>query len=289
MYLLVGLRYARPDRHLVPVLDVVRGLPHTWMEIYSRPVKFLCEDLRGSLGGRERRLLVPASRSYDSAVDDIVTGPIRIVLVDDHQIVLDGLRSMLAPYSESVAIVASTTDPVEARHLVLDLNPDVAVVDVRMQSIGGLELCEELHRLAPNTKVVLLTVYDNEQYLFEGLRAGASGYLTKQLGAEELLIQLRRVVAGEVVIDPGLAGRVALSAARLQRGEFWSGAALGLSQRESEVLELMVRGLSNRAIATRLLLGEETIKTHTRAIFRKLQVSDRTQAVARALREGTFQ
>ncbi len=214
--------------------------------------------------------------------------PIRVLLVDDHQIVLDGLRSMLRPHASEVDVVAATTDPDEARRLVVEHTPDVALVDVRMRTISGLELCEELLRVSPATKVVLLTVYDDEQYLFEGLRAGAVGYLTKQVLAEELLAQLRRVLSGDIVVDPSLAGRVALSAARLNRGEFWAGASLGLSQRESEVLELMVHGQANRAIAARLMLGEETIKTHVRSIYRKLGVGDRAQAVALALREGTF-
>ncbi|MEO7555054.1 MAG: response regulator transcription factor, partial [Acidimicrobiales bacterium] len=159
---------------------------------------------------------------------------------------------------------------------------------VRMPATSGLELCAELRQIAPATHVVLLTVYDDEQYLYEGLRAGATGYLTKQLVGEELLGHLRRVLDGDIVVDPSLAGRVALSAAHLQRGEFWPGAHLGLSRRESEVLELMVRGGSNRAIATRLVLGEETIKTHVRSIYRKLGVADRAQAVAFVLREGVF-
>lgn len=214
--------------------------------------------------------------------------PIRLLLVDDHQMVLDGLGAMLRPHADQAEVVASTTDPAEARSLVVDTEPDVALVDVRMRSTSGLELCQELLRLAPALKVVLLTVYDDEQYLFEGLRVGAAGYLTKQVVAEELLAHLRRVMDGEVVVDPSLAGRVALSAARLQRGEFWPGAHLGLSQRESEVLELMVHGNSNRAIAGNLVLGEETIKTHIRSIYRKLGVADRAQAVAFVLREGIF-
>lgn len=218
----------------------------------------------------------------------MVTDPIRLLLVDDHQMVLDGLTAMLGPYATSVVVVASTTDADQARRLVVDTQPDVALLDVRMRTTSGLELCEELLRVAPAVKVVLLTVYDDEQYLFQGLRAGASGYLTKQVVAEELLAHLRRVLEGEIVVDPSLAGRVALSAARLERGEFWPGAHLGLSQRESEVLELMVRGNSNRAIATRLVLGEETIKSHVRSVLRKLDVTDRTQAVALALREGIF-
>jgi DNA-binding NarL/FixJ family response regulator len=223
----------------------------------------------------------------DTDTDD-APAPIRIVLVDDHQMVLDGLRAMLRPHADDVVVIDATTDPRTAPSLIAQLQPHVALVDVRMRSASGLELCSEILRVAPTTKVVLLTVYDDEQYLFEGLRAGASGYLTKQLLAEELIAQLRRVVAGEVVVDPSLAGRVALTAARLHKGEFWPGAALGLSQRESEVLELMVQGHANRAIAAQLVLGEETIKTHVRSIYRKLGVADRAQAVALALREGTF-
>lgn len=224
----------------------------------------------------------------DDEPDRTAVLPIRILLVDDHQMVLDGLRAMLRPQGSHVEVVGSTTDPAEARRLAIELVPDVALVDVRMKATSGLELCAELRMAAPATNVVLLTVYDDEQYLFEALRAGAVGYLTKQILAEELVAQLRRVLAGEIVIDPSLAGRVALSAARLHRGEFWPGASLGLSQRESEVLELMVRGTANRAIATRLMLGEETIKTHVRSIYRKLGVPDRAAAVAAALRAGTF-
>ena len=214
--------------------------------------------------------------------------PIRLMVVDDHQMILDGLASMLAPYRDAVEVVAATTDPEEAKRLAAEQSPDVALLDVRMGPVSGLTLCPELLAAAPHMRVVLLTVYDDEQYLFEGLRAGAAGYLTKQVVADELIGHLHRVMRGEVVVDPALAGRVALSAARLHRGEFWPGARLGLSQRESEVLELMVRGASNRAIASRLHLGEETVKSHASGIFRKLEVGDRTQAVAFALREGIF-
>lgn len=215
-------------------------------------------------------------------------GPIRVVIVDDHQMVLDGLQAMLRPHSDDVEIVGATTDPNEIRRLAVDLEADIALLDVRMPAVSGFDLCEQLLRIRPELKVVLLTVYDDEQYLFEGLRAGAAGYLTKQLVASALVEHLRRVMAGEIVVDPSLAGRVALSASRLARGEFWSGAHLGLTQRESAVLELMVHGHANRVIASRLMLGEETIKTHVSSVYRKLGVSDRTQAVAFALREGIF-
>src|SRR5205814_182097 len=130
--------------------------------------------------------------------------------------------------------------------------------------------------------------YDDEQYLFQALRAGAAGYLLKSIDGEGLVRQLELVAAGETAVDPTMAGRAVASAARLQAGEFWPGAHLSLTQRESEVLGFLVAGLSNRAIASRLVLGEETVKSHVRGIFRKLDVNDRTSAVAVALREGIF-
>lgn len=214
--------------------------------------------------------------------------PIRVVLVDDHQMVLDGLTAMLRPHADRVAVVGATSDPTEARRIVRDLEPDVCLLDVRLRHESGLEVCADLRRCAPETRVVFLTVYEDEAYLFEALQAGASGYLLKQVVGPELVGHLERVLDGEIAIDPGLAGRVALSAARLQRGEFWPGTHLGLTQRESEVLRLMVRGLSNRAIAQELVVGDETVKTHVGSIYRKLAVADRSQAVAAALREGLY-
>lgn len=210
------------------------------------------------------------------------------MLVDDHQIVLDGLTAMLQAHQDRVEIVAQLTDPAAAADTVAELRPDIVLLDVRLKGASGLDVCEELRARDPATKVVFLTVYDDEQYLFQALRAGASGFLLKRVTAQELVGHLERVLEGDIVVDPALAGRVALSAARLQSGEYWPGAHLGLTQRESEVLELMVRGLSNRAIAVQLVVGEETVKSHARSIYRKLEAGDRAQAIAVALREGVF-
>ncbi len=213
---------------------------------------------------------------------------VRVLLVDDHRVVLEGLRSMLASHRERVEVVGSTTDPAEALRLAEELEPDVVLLDVRLRGASGLDLCVELVERQPAPKVVFFTVYDDEQYLFQALRMGAAGFLLKTTTGPELAGHLERVVEGDVAVDPALAGRVALTAARLQSGEFWPGARLGLTQRESEVLELMVRGLTNRAIGQRLYIGEETVKSHARAIYRKLETTDRAQAVATALREGIF-
>ncbi|MEN3315220.1 MAG: hypothetical protein V7605_1454 [Acidimicrobiaceae bacterium] len=214
--------------------------------------------------------------------------PVRLLLVDDHQVVLEGLASMLASQSERVVIVGATTEPHRAVDLTGELGPDIVLLDIRLRGASGLDLCQELISEHPGIKVVFFTVYDDEQYLFQALRVGAAGFLLKTTTAPELASHLERVMEGDVAIDPSLAGRVAITAAHLQSGEFWPGARLGLTQRESEVLELMVRGLSNRAIAQRLYIGEETVKTHARGVYRKLEAADRSQAVATALREGIF-
>jgi DNA-binding NarL/FixJ family response regulator len=214
--------------------------------------------------------------------------PLSLVIIDDHQMVLDGLQAMLRPYRDQVQIVGETSDAREAAQLVADLTPDAVLLDVRLRGTSGLDLCTEILARVPGCKVVFLTVYDDEQYLYQALRVGAAGFLLKRVRGSELADHLCRICEGEVLIDPALAGRVALSAARLRSGEFWPGAQLGLTQRESEVLSLLVAGLSNRAIAAKLVVSEETVKTHSRGIYRKLGVSDRAAAVAAALREGVF-
>lgn len=214
--------------------------------------------------------------------------PIRVVLVDDHQMVLDGLKAMLHAYRDRVEVVGEASDSQQAIDLVTTTAPDAVLLDVRLKGASGLDLCAEILQRSPECKVVFLTVYDDEQYLFQALRLGAAGFLLKRVQGAELVEQLERTRDGETVIDPTLAGRVARSAAKLHSGEFWPGAHLGLTQRESEVLALLVAGLSNKAIAGKLVVSEETVKSHARAIYRKLEVADRAGATAVALREGVF-
>jgi DNA-binding NarL/FixJ family response regulator len=186
--------------------------------------------------------------------------------------------------------VVGEADGVEdALPLVDGLKPDIVLSDVRLHGASGLDLCRRLRDSEAASRVVLLSVYDDEQYLFQAMRAGAAGYLLKRITGEDLVRNLELVHAGETVIDPTMAGRAVASAARLQSGEFWPGARHGLTHRESEVLSLIVSGLSNRAIAARLVVGDETVKSHLRSVYRKLAVNDRAGAVAAALREGIFQ
>jgi DNA-binding NarL/FixJ family response regulator len=215
--------------------------------------------------------------------------PVRIVLVDDHEMVIEGLKAMLTAFRDRVEVVGQAVGAERAVGVIEDLKPDIVLCDVRMQGSSGLDLCLELRERDPSCKIVMLSVYDDEQYLFQALRVGASGYLLKSISSDELVRQLEFVHGGETAIDPGMAARAVDTAARLQRDEFWPGARQGLTQRESEILKFVVSGLSNRAIASKLVIGDETVKSHLRSIYRKLGVSDRTGAVATALREGIYQ
>ncbi|MGP4056083.1 response regulator [Mycobacterium sp. 4D054] len=215
--------------------------------------------------------------------------PVRIVLVDDHEMVIEGLKAMLAAFGDRVTVVGQAVGADHVLGVVAGLDPDIVLCDVRMQGSSGLDVCQQLRERDPGRKVVMLSVYDDEQYLYQALRVGASGYLLKSISSEELVKQLEYVHGGQTAIDPSMAARAADTAARMQRDEFWPGARHGLTQRESEILALVVNGLSNRAIAARLIIGDETVKTHLSSIYRKLGVSDRTGAVATALREGIYQ
>ncbi|MEW5812939.1 MAG: response regulator transcription factor [Actinomycetota bacterium] len=215
--------------------------------------------------------------------------PVRIVLVDDHEMVIEGLKAMLAAFASRVTVVGQAVGAEKAMGVVADLDPDIVLCDVRMQGSSGLDLCQRLRERDPGRRVVMLSVYDDEQYLFQALRVGAAGYLLKSISSEELVRQLEFVQTGATAIDPVMAARAVDTAARLQRDEFWPGARQGLTQRESEILALVVNGLSNRAIAAKLVIGDETVKSHLSSLYRKLGVSDRTGAVALALREGIYQ
>jgi DNA-binding NarL/FixJ family response regulator len=249
----------------------------------------------------ERRVKFPESPADASewpfdrrTLDDMLVAhpapptPLRLVLVDDHEMVLHGLDTMLGHFPEEVVIVGEATTGAVALRMVAEEKPDVVLSDIRIGKESGLDLCRQITTQYPDTKVVLLTVYDDEHYLYQALRVGASGYILKRIDGQELVSHLRRIREGEIVVDQGLAGRVALSAAHLNRGEFWSGVHLGLTQRESEVLELLVSGHSNKAVASKLVVSEDTVKTHIRGLYRKLGVADRSGAIAVALREGLF-
>ena len=217
------------------------------------------------------------------------SSPVRLVLVDDHEMVIEGLKAMLAAFTDRVQVVGQAVGAERALDVIAERNPDIVLCDVRMQGFSGLDLCRTLLERDPDRKVVMLSVYDDEQYLFQALRVGAAGYLLKSISSDELVRQLEFVHSGETAIDPGMAARAAGTAARMLRDEFWPGVRQWRTLRESEILSYVVTGLSNRGIANKLVIGEETVKTHLRSIYRKLGVGDRAGAVATALREGIYQ
>src|SRR4029079_3136316 len=159
--------------------------------------------------------------------------PVRLVLVDDHEMVIEGLKAMLAAFSDRVEVVGQAVGAERALSVIKELDPDIVLCDVRMQGASGLDLCLELRESDPKRKVVMLSVYDDEQYLFQALRVGASGYLLKSISSDELVRQLEFAHRGHTEIAPRLAARAADPAARLQRDEFWPGVRQGLTQRES--------------------------------------------------------
>ena len=221
----------------------------------------------------------PAPRSERGA-------DVRVVLVGDDQIIAEGLRAMLARDSDRVELVGHVPATEDVLSAATRLRADVVLVELDLQSASGLELAAELLAEKPPFRVVIFTGDADERRLYQALRFGVSGYLLKSLSGSLLADHLARVHDGQVVIDPTMATEIAMRAAHGGGRGMWPGSELGLSQRESEVLALLARGLSNRLIAAELVLGDETIKTHLRSIYRKLGVNDRAQAVATALRQG---
>lgn len=200
--------------------------------------------------------------------------------------VREGLKAMLR--GTRVEIIAEAENAAQALAEISEKEPDVVLLDVRLQGESGLDACRKIVKEHPDLSVVFLTVYEDEQYVFEALRAGAKGYMLKRASAEDIVKVLEQVLSGETIIDAALTGRIALAASNVRPGHVWPGAEMGITQRESEVLREMVDGLNNRAVAEKLVISEDTVKTHVRAIFRKLGVTDRSQAVSVALREGIF-
>jgi DNA-binding NarL/FixJ family response regulator len=213
---------------------------------------------------------------------------LRLLFVDDHEIVLQGLHAMMSAFPEDVTVVGMASTVAETLELVSRCPVDIVLTDLRLAGESGLDLCIALRADRFEGRVVILTVYDDEQYLFQALKVGAAGFLLKRVDGRELVRQLRAVARGDTVIDPALAGRAVTTVSCLRNGEFWPGAGAGLTQRESEVLALLVAGLSNRAIAVRLVVSDHTVKSHLRALYRKLDVAERGAAIAVALREGIF-
>jgi DNA-binding NarL/FixJ family response regulator len=209
---------------------------------------------------------------------------IRVLLVDDQPLVRAGLRTLLGEESD-IAVVAEATNGEEAIVAVDELSPDVVLMDIRMPVLNGLEATRRIVKLTPEAKVVILTTFDLDEYVFEALRAGASGFLLKEAPADEIVRGVRVAASGDALLAPSITRRlIERFSGHAPRAETTQ--LRWLTEREREVLVLMARGLSNSEIATRLFLGETTVKTHVAHVLDKLAVRDRVQAVVLAYESG---
>jgi two-component system, NarL family, response regulator LiaR len=212
--------------------------------------------------------------------------PIRILLADDHVMVREGTRRILEKEAD-LKVVGEASDGRETVALAEQEHPDIAIVDISMPVMNGIEATKGIKRLSPQTAVLVLTAYDDDQYVFAILEAGAAGYLLKNARGSELIDAVRKVSEGESVLHPAIAKKVLRRVTRNQVAETASGGE-ALTDRERDVLRLAAKGLGNRQIADELMLSPRTVQSHMANIFSKLQVGSRTEAVMVGLRKGWF-
>jgi len=205
----------------------------------------------------------------------------RIVLVDDHEVVRLGLKSLLDRHPQ-FEVVGEAGSSREALEQVAALEPDVVVMDIRLPGTSGIEACEQIVDQYPNIKVIMLTSYAEDEMLFSAIRAGASGYVLKQIASEELVKAIEAVGRGEALLDPAVTQRVFQEVRRAVKEEEASAFA-HLSQQEKHVLLLVSEGKTNREIAKNLFLGEGTVRNYVSSILSKLGVNNRAEAAAYAV------
>lgn len=205
---------------------------------------------------------------------------IRVLIADDHMVVREGLQTVLEVASD-IEAVGAAADGAEAVRMAGELAPDVVLMDLRMPGIDGIEAIRQIKDLYPAVEIVILTTYDDDEYIVQGLRAGARGYLLKDTSRQALFDAIRAAARGESLWPSAVVDKVVAHLARprpVPAGE--------LSEREQEVLVLLAQGAPNREIALRLHISERTVKAHVTGIFNKLGVNSRAEAVAVAMRQG---
>ncbi|MER6078465.1 response regulator transcription factor [Streptomyces sp. NPDC001833] len=214
--------------------------------------------------------------------------PIRVVIADDQQMVRQGFTVLLNA-QPGIEVVGQAVDGLDAVAKVAELVPDVVLMDIRMPELGGIEATRRIVGERPHIKVLVLTTFDLDEYVYEALRSGASGFLLKDASADKLAEAVRVVAAGDALLAPGITRRLITQFSQLDGGGVRAplkARVADLTERETEVLTLIAQGLSNAEIAERLVVAEQTVKTHVGRILVKLGLRDRTQAAVFAYESG---
>jgi two-component system NarL family response regulator len=210
--------------------------------------------------------------------------PVRVVVVDDQELFRRGLTMLLGVESD-IAVVGEAGDGITAVELIVETMPDVVLLDVRMPKRGGLETCIQIKEQAPSVRIIMLTVSDEENDLYEAVKNGASGYLLKDSSIDEVAQAVRVVADGQSLISPSMAAKLIDEFKEISRADRDPVNVPRLTDRELEVLRLVATGLNNREVAKRLFISENTVKNHVRNILDKLQLHSRMEAVMYAVRE----
>ena len=211
---------------------------------------------------------------------------IKVVVVDDQALIRDGLRTMLE-LDDGISVVGEAADGADALDAVQRTRPDLVLMDIRMPGVDGLEATRRLLSRPGGPKVLVLTTYEADEYVIEAMRAGASGFLLKDLRKGQLVRAVHQAAAGDLVIDPSITKRLIEKAVDTKRAQTQARSALNrLTEREIEVLKLMARGLTNAELAAELSVGESTVKTHVARVLDKLELRDRVHAVILAYEIG---
>ncbi len=208
----------------------------------------------------------------------------KIIICDDQAVVRDGLELLLS-LEKDIQVVGCAQDGAEALELTAQRQPDLVLMDLKMPGLNGIEATRQIRARFPHVKVLVLTTYDDDEWLFDAIRAGASGYLLKDTPREKVVEAIRGTVSGRSFVDPAVAGKLLRQVASRQ-SQPASVLTEKLTERELDVLRLLAQGLTNAEIAAQLHLSEGTVRNHVSAILEKLGVSDRTQAAIIAIQHG---
>jgi two-component system NarL family response regulator len=219
-------------------------------------------------------------------VGQLAVEPIRVLVVDDHALFRRGLQ-MVLEQEPDIEVVGEASDGAEAVEKSADTLPDIVLMDVRMPKRGGIDACTAIHETVPSAKIIMLTISDEEADLYDAIKAGAMGYLLKEISIEEVASAIRAVHGGQSLISPSMASKLLTEFATMikKTDDRQQVPTPRLTDREMEVLKLVAKGLNNRDIAKQLFISENTVKNHIRNILEKLQLHSRMEAVVYAVRE----